>query len=448
MIAPHSSSNDSGNIPVIPLRGIRTSLLFGFFALCAFFLFFLIPEWWQDRANNPAALPTAMLFLITGFLVLPFVACYFLFSSRRVESVAAGAGVACGFFSAFVVVSPIVLSVMLFFVGMSSWNGSPNLGIVVAGLALIAFLAASLAIVWFGVPIGKSHWGAFGSALAATVLYVIFSVGFLESASHPLGRYAQRKREKDAMDLNIPGILANQRILALAGCLFQNYMQNPQAGYPASLDPPPEDWACDTKFAADAVPKHTLAYIAQPDGSGRVTDFELTAVPEAKGVSNRNPIMIDTRGLVFMYYPWFLENAVAKDTVRSNDLMNSQINFLKNNIARYTKDKNEGRAPTALSPGAIGDLGHERPSIEDDGLRLEIRDYETRYSPPRSNSPEQFALSARCKSYGLNCLRSYFVDYDGSIHATSEPRQATADDPLALRCEFAAGECPDVHWIP
>jgi hypothetical protein len=80
-------------------------------------------------------------------------------------------------------------------------------------------------------------------------------------------------------------------------------------------------------------------------------------------------------------------------------------------------------------------------------MRLETRDYETRYLPPRSGYATEFALSAQCKSYGLNCLRSYFADYDGNIHATSEPRQATAEDPLALRCEFVT-ECPEVDWVP
>ena len=80
--------------------------------------------------------------------------------------------------------------------------------------------------------------------------------------------------------------------------------------------------------------------------------------------------------------------------------------------------------------------------------RLDTRDYETRYFPPHSGNVKEFALSAQCKSYGSNCLRSYFADYDGSIHATSEPRQATAGDSLAVRCEFAFGECPDVDWFP
>ena len=250
------------------------------------------------------------------------------------------------------------------------------------------------------------------------------------------------------MDLNMPHMLACQRIVALAACLFQNHMQNPQAEYPASLDSPPKDWTCDTKFAPDAVPEHTLAYDAERDISGRVTDFELSARPKTKGVNNRDPIMIDNRGLLFVYYAWSREDAVPKDMVGSNDLMYSQITFLKSNVQRYIKDKNEGLAPAALNAEAIGSLGHETPSIEDGGMRLETRDYKTRYFPPRAGDAKEFALSAQCKSYGLNCLRSYFADYDGSIHGTSEPRQATVNDPRVERCELIFGECPDLDWFP
>jgi len=443
VIHSRSTSAGSGGAFAVPLRGIQTSLLLGFFSACAFFAFFLIATQ-RDRASSPATLPTGWVLLCVVFLMLPFIACFFLLSRRTVESIAAAGGVACLSFGAFLLVSPFVFGVTLL---LEMWG--PNRAGMAAAIALLAFMAAGVAIIWFGARIGRAHWRSFGMGMGASALYVLFGFGFLGSAIYPMGRQAQRHKEQADMDRNMPGILANQRLLSLAACLFQNRMRNPQAGFPASLDPPPQDWKCDTKFAADVVPEHTLAYVAQPDSSGRITDFELTAVPKAKGVTGRNPIMIDNRGLLFVYYPWFLEDAVAKDMVGSKDLMYSQITFLKTNIQQYMKDKNDGLAPPALNADAIGGLGHERPSIEDDGMRLETRDYETRYFPPPASNAKVFALSAQCKSYGVNCLRSYFADYDGNIHATSEPRQATADDPLALRCEFAAGtECPDVDWFP
>ena len=100
----------------------------------------------QDRAHDPAALPTGMILLYAVFFLLPFAICFALLSSRKVEFIAAGAGVACGFFGAFLVVSPYVLSVMALLLAMSAAWGKPSAehALIAAGVALVAFLAANL----------------------------------------------------------------------------------------------------------------------------------------------------------------------------------------------------------------------------------------------------------------------------------------------------------------
>jgi hypothetical protein len=107
------------------LHGLRTSLCLAFLAICAFFFFFL-GALQQDRAHNPAALPTGMILLYAVFFLLPFAICFVLLSSRKVEFIAAGAGVACGFFGAFLVVSPYVLSLMALLLAMSAAWGKPG----------------------------------------------------------------------------------------------------------------------------------------------------------------------------------------------------------------------------------------------------------------------------------------------------------------------------------
>ena len=379
---------------------------------------------------------------------MPFSICFYLLSPRRAQSIAAGAGVACAFFGVFSVVSPFVGMVVLL-LGTSGW-GTSNIDpkMKAAEVALVTFFASSLSIVWSGARIGRAQWSMFRTGIGATVLYMLFGFGFLASVSTTMGIHAQR--EKERADRNVPMStgLARQTIRAIAVCLFRNHMQKPQAGYPASLDPPPNDWTCDTRFAADAVPEHRLAYDPARDLSGSITDFELSAVPYARGVNERDPIMIDNRGLLFVYYGWSREAADPKAVTVSSDLLYSQIKFLRTNVEQFIKYKNQGLAPAALNPDAIGSLGHEIPSIEDGGLRLETRDYETRYFPPPADDATKFALSAQCKSYGMNCLRSYFADYDGKIHGTSEPRQATANDPFIGPCENASGECADLDWFP
>jgi hypothetical protein len=110
------------------------------------------------------------------------------------------------------------------------------------------------------------------------------------------------------------------------------------------------------------------------------------------------------------------------------------------------KDKNNGLAPSSLNAEIISSLGHDVPNIEDGGMRLEARDFEIRYFAPNAMDQNKFAISAQCKSYGQNCLRSYFLDREGIIHATGEPRQATAEDPISSRCELSFNECKDVTW--
>jgi hypothetical protein len=88
----------------------------------------------------------------------------------------------------------------------------------------------------------------------------------------------------------------------------------------------------------------------------------------------------------------------------------------------------------------------EVPRVQDNGTHLEVKNFVLYYLAPQSRSSHRFALSAQCQSYGENCLRSYFLDYVGTLHATGEPRQANANDPPALDCEGSDLPCKDVVW--
>lgn len=62
-----------------------------------------------------------------------------------------------------------------------------------------------------------------------------------------------------------------------------------------------------------------------------------------------------------------------------------------------------------------------------------------------------FHIEVRCETYGPACMRAYFVEASGVVHATGEPRAARATDPLAERCEFTNVWCdakPESLWRP
>ena len=429
---------------------LRTGLIAAFLVTCAAFFFWSTSAAiQQDRAHDVrASVPAWIVLLGAGFFLVPYIICWFLISRREPKSIATGAGVACAFFGAFVLVSPYAFMAMFMFVGMSGWNGPPDRGLMAAGVTLLVYMVVSLWIVWSAFKIGKTQWNAFGMAVGATAFYLYFGFQSLSLTAYTGQRGARQKKVQAEMDLYKPAILGRETILGLTACLVQNHMQHPEAEYPASLNPPGADWTCQTKFATDAVPEFTLNYEPQKDAAtGRVTDFRLTAMPDRKGIRGREPLLIDSRGIVFVDYPWEMENVTAKVMVMPSDLSNSQMDLLRLNLDRCIKEKWNGLAPATLS-AEIGGSGYETPIIEDGRTRLEARDYETLYFPPRAGDPNRFALSAQCKRYGEICLRSYFVDYDGSFHATGEPRQATADDPAPPLCEKISGECEDLIWDP
>jgi hypothetical protein len=424
-------------------------LILSFVAACTFWLLFFTSSTMQhDRVNGSwtDSEPIWVLLLALAFVLIPYVVSFGLVCTRRVKSIAAGAGVAAGFFSIIVLVSPHALLGMFVIIVLSAWDKPQDPGLLAAAVVLLVFLAISVWIVWSALRIAKIRWSTFLIAACATVLYVFVGSYQVFFAMTNGERQVQRRKEQADLNLYMPGVLARQRLVSLTACLLRSHMQHPEAGYPASLEPPPSGWTCDTQFGKSAMKEFTFNYAPQTDArSGLMTDFRLVAIPNAKGVNNRNPMMTDSRGIVFVYYPWEMENARAEVMVMSSDRSYSQIDQLKSNIEQYANAKNAGTAPAKLDSNSMGSLGYEIPSIEDGGMRLVTRDFEVIYFSP-SPAQKRFALSARCKSYGQNCLRSFFLDAGGVIHGTGEPRQATADDPPSPLCERVSGKCSDVSW--
>jgi hypothetical protein len=65
--------------------------------------------------------------------------------------------------------------------------------------------------------------------------------------------------------------------------------------------------------------------------------------------------------------------------------------------------------------------------------------YRVEYIPPSAAQSRTTAIASTCLLYGTECIRSYYLAPDGTIHATGEPRPAVESDPLIVDREESDG---------
>lgn len=440
----NSDSWDSDGNRLVPLHGIRIALGLAFLAAGAFLLFtFIGDRQWHEHHPGAGAsgFPDPLWMSILWILlpVAPFVLSGLLLSTRSEESKAGGAGVAAGLFACLLIFA--IAALLSLFLGFF-----PDPYALPKAIAILTFLACSVWTIVSAFRIGKVSWGAFFLAFGVTVIFMAWGNKSLENTEYKLDRQNEQRKAQAAITTFEPVVEAQHQITSLAGCLLLNHSIHPKGEYPSSFDPPPANWPCETKFAANAVKEYTLSYVPQADSASRpATDFYLIAIPAKKGIRGRYALMVDSRGVVFSDVMWGISSPYILAATPGGRA--SEIEELRGNIEHYMNKNGLAAAPLTLNAEAIGTTyGFQVPSIEDNGRCLEIKNYIFYYLAPKVGSPSRFALSVQCQSYGQNCLRSYFLGYDGVLHATGEPRQATADDPPALECEESDSSCKDVVW--
>jgi hypothetical protein len=441
---PDPASPSAGRSRAVSLHGIRIALALALAAASTAWYYMQTAQKVVVQLH-PDALkgvpdPTWISVLFAALPLATYLLSLVLLSTRSSVSVTVGAGIAGGLSLWFLMLSPGMGMGLFLAFGLS---GAPYF--FQTAISLLTFLAVSTWVVIAAVWIGKANPIVFFVAAGATLACVVSGFSLLRSAQYEFHRADEQQKRADAFFQNRPRpVGARQNLVYLASCLFRNHFARPESPYPPEIDPQTR-WFCDTKFAANAVPYYRLSYTPQTDPTSRkVVDFQLVAVPKRKGLANENPLMIDHRGIVFAMDPW-AENAAPEIIVISGDRGYSQIGLLKNNIEHYMKYKNRGVAPAVLTPEIIGAFADETPAIDQSGTFMETKTFTYLYSP-KPGAPNQFAIWVQCQSYGQNCLRGYFLDYDGVIHGTGEPRLATREDPPALDCEILPSECKDVSW--
>jgi len=437
--------------------GIRIGFVLAFVAACAvLFSFETAPATLHDRARSllPGT-PHWLIALECSFLLLPFLTAFvLLFQTRRQTLMATGSGIAAGFFGLFLLVSPFAFLSMFMLLGLSAnqMTGASDPGLSHAFLALLSLIPISAWIVWCALMHGKSQWLAFAIAACATVVYLAVGQQELRSIEYRV----EQKQQRAAEAFNVASLKTNydaHRALALlTGCLIEYRAAHPNAGFPATLSALPHDLqlpdgaACDSTLAnPGAVSDYTLTYTPQQNSSGSsFTDFRLLAMPLKKGLPRVDPMAVDSRGRIFAYTGWSVTDRQPDFTPQlvetPDDLFTSKVLILRGGI-RFFMQKNGGAAPASLSdlslPPANGTASD--PDVQHEGP------YELKYVPAASDRT-RYSLSAHCQSYGNACIRSFFLDQNGETHQASEPRPATANDPLIPDCEKFAQTCRDIDW--
>jgi hypothetical protein len=429
----------------VPLHGIRISMVLALAAASTALYYIQAAGKVVDRLH-PDGLkgvpdPTWISVLWVALPLVPYLLSLGLLSTRSTACVAAGAGIAGGLFATLLILSPGMGAGLFVALGLS--QAPYFFQIVIPSLVL---LAISFWVVVAAVWTGKANWIV--SCLAAGATFLCTTSGFssLRDAGIEFHLEAEQQKLEDDFYRHRPRpIGARQNLMYLASCLFENHSAHPGSPYPRAIDPQTR-WGCDTRFAEDMVPHFSISYTPQTNPvTGDVVDFQLVALPKKKGAASGNPLMIDHRGIVFIRDRW-VEGQPYRIIATPGDGVSSQIVMLKANIERYMAEKNDGAAPIALSAEIIRPLPYETPTVDENGMYMEAKNFLYIYLAPKAGVPNHFGIIAQCQSYAENCLRSYYLDYDGTIHGTAEPRLPTREDPAALECEFVDSGCKDVSW--
>ena len=377
-----------------------------------------------------------------AFALLPYVTAFVLITwGKNGKLIASGAGVALALSGAFVLISPGALAMVFVWAGLSR-----NPTLLTALGVLVVLILDSVWVIWCAIRQKKNSSSAFLAGACATALYLFVGAPVVKLKEFRAPQHAEEVHAAKTLNYFEASTTAHKAITSLAGCLIQYQAGQAKHEFPASLREIPQGAGCNTNVAKPgAIPYYTLTYTPHRDSAGGIVDFRLLAIPVRKGLDRVNPILCDKRGTIFVYERWFAvdqgEKLVPLIAEEPNDFLASNVFTLRLEINSYMKNRGEGQPPSSLSELGAGSPNGQGTNA--DSRRVDP--YVLKYFVSRGNG-KGYAISAECQSYGNACMRSFFLDYDGDVHETAEPRPASAQDPLIPDCYKYGQTCRDVDW--
>lgn len=359
------------------------------------------------------------------------------------------AGIAFGAALTFSVIIPPLF--ILTYLSIWEFAGTYR-GLVALGKFLPVCLLSSLWLLACAFFQGKGNRRPFLKSSSIGVACIVLALALMAATAVRGSGEAKSKAAHQGVAFS-----AENHVRAVAACLIRHQFLHPEEGFPRSLSAIGPDWNCDPQIADPwGFPGYWTLYSAVTDSTGRAVDFRVQAIPLGRGMW----AAADRRGEVLWFSP-LGEGALHKKPTNVSgspyvvavDPQNilAVVYGVRNSLREYMRTHDPGRAPSSLT--GVFEQRQSSPFCDENDPKQRFIKAETQvcdtidYFPPTTERPDSFAVSVGCSSYGQGCIRSYFLDNEGIVHGTSEPRRATAQDPGLLPCETAQ-VCDDPVWTP
>jgi hypothetical protein len=393
---------------------------------------------------------------VPGLSIVVAAGAIYVLIAMRIAQPSAGAMIAgtsrvLGVVSAVAIVPALLLAKLD---AMMGGSGSGGFAAVLFVYSALQFTLASAARSLPGVPPRLRDTGAFGAGAAIGIFFLL--------SVHPLSALPQRAQRQSRLREFQRRDRARADVFAIYSCAAAHRARDPRHEYPASLRAlgPEGDGCLGADLAVGEREGWAYEYSRRASGDSVAPGFTLRVGPRPRALV---PVLaIDEHGLLRQ---GSVQSPIAAET--PVETPGTQVLAALRDCQRFHRDS-LGRPPATLeelrafarslrgqwTPARCGGLlGLEgNPDWMRIGPRRDPNVWEgsayTVTFTPAAGDSAVVAFEARPRQQGVTSVWNYLSLSSGEVHATTEPRRATAADSLVPRCVFGAGPAGDPRCMP
>jgi hypothetical protein len=417
---------------------------------------------WLMQHGEGWDLPALIPLLILGELPL-VTAAVLVTRNKSHDGVVKGSGIAFGAALTYLLLAPLLYLDAVFTI-WDTGHWFRNL------LSLKGFIPISMVGgIWLLVSAFRQRRGspkAFFVTVTSTIGYAVLAFLLMFLLSVRGGGALNERRAWERPGRPLPGskvIGPGAQVMAITACLLRHRFLHPQDGFPNSLTNIAPDWNCNPEITNPSISPGYWLFYSPVKGlfTRRIADFRILDLPAEGDTLVWGPLVTDGRGEILGFQKLIGDAAWRRktygsespfQTINRSDSPTESIYVVRDRVLAFMRT-NHSDPPPSLE-GVLNEQDKTRFACDETEaptsrlIRMDGRRacFTINYYSSRLSGTQGFAISAQCIEYGDGCIRSYFLDYDGTVHATAEPRAATAQDSVLLPCETAI-PCHDSVWI-